>query len=280
MLHCLITTYVEEGRSIEATESEVTTPRSRKQTYYCFVNKLAQICDSRFGGKTVTAFAVLQPGSVEYRFGCNERKASALGRVKLYITEVLDTLGNAGPDHVEQAATDPHTPLFSQLLEKIVKFNRPRIERYVDDLASSLEICIEESSREDSNEGIGRLNVRFPFKYTNTSPAREVTADLEALFPLVQFGTIRPKVTLEECKCLEMPTIPSSSWHGKINSSQLPSRPKLSFTPSTNATRARSKTSSKRNAAKAQPKGAGHHGTRLTMPSAASSLTSLRSRSS
>jgi hypothetical protein len=279
MLHCLIATYV-EGRSTEATESEVITPRSRKQTYYCFVNKLAQICDSQFGGKTVTAFAVLQPGSVEYRFGCNERNASALGRVKLYITEVLDTLGNAGPDHVKQAATDPHTPLFSQLLEKVVKFNRPRIERYVADLANWLEICIEESSRVDSNEGIGRPNVRFPFKYTNTSPAREVTADLEALFPLVQFATIRPKVTLEECKCLEMPTIPSSPWHGKINSSQLPSRPKLSFTPSTGATRARSKTSSKRNAAKAQPKGAGHHGTRLTMPSAASSLTSLRSRSS
>ena len=208
MLYCLIAAFV-EGKSTEATESEVTTPRSRKQTYYCFVNKLAQICDSKQGGKTVTAFAVLQPGSLEYRFGCNGRKASALARVTLYITDVLDTLGHASLDDVNQAATDPHTPLFSQLLQKIVQFNRPRIERYVAVLADYLEICINDNSGEESDEGTGRPSICFPFKHANTSSARKVTADLEALAPLVQFAATKPKVTLEECKCLEMPTIPS-----------------------------------------------------------------------
>jgi hypothetical protein len=157
----------------------------------------------------VTAFAVLQPGSLEYRFGCNQRNASALAKVTLYITDVLDTLGKACPNDVKQAATDPHTPLFCQLIQKIVQFNRPRIERYVAVLANSLEICIDENSGEDSDEGMGRPNVCFPFKHANTSSAREVTADLEALVPLVQFATTRPKVKPEECKCLETPTIPS-----------------------------------------------------------------------
>lgn len=77
MSHCLISTHT-NGGSTEDTTPEVTTPRSRKQTYYCFVHQLVRICDSRRGGATVTAFAVLQPGSVQYRFGCNERNAAAL----------------------------------------------------------------------------------------------------------------------------------------------------------------------------------------------------------
>ena len=168
MLCCLIAAYV-EGKSIEATESEASVPRSKKQTYYCFVNKLAQICDSQRGGKTVTAFAVLQPGSVEYRFGCNERNASMLAKVNVYITDVLNTLGNANPEDVERAQTDPHTPLFSQLLDKVVGFNRPRIARYVAVLANSFEMCIDESSTENSDEGMEHPDILFPCKHTNTT---------------------------------------------------------------------------------------------------------------
>jgi hypothetical protein len=155
LLHCLIAAFV-KGQSIEATESEATPPRSRKQTYFCFVNKLAQICDSRRGGKTVTAFAVLQSGSVEYRFGCNDVNASRLASVRQYITGLLNMLGQASADDIKQALADPHTPLFSQLLREIVQFNRPRIERYVAVLAGSLEICIDQTrSEEESDEGMG-----------------------------------------------------------------------------------------------------------------------------
>jgi hypothetical protein len=38
---------------------------------------------------------------------------------------------------------------------------------------------------------------------TNTSPERQVAADLETLSFLVQFATTRPRVELEECKGLE-----------------------------------------------------------------------------
>jgi hypothetical protein len=209
-LYCLIATLV-ESKSIEATESDVATPKTRKQTYYCFVNKLGQICDSRRGGKTVAAFAVMQPGNVEYRFACNERKDKGLAQVTTYITDILDTLGKASPNDVRQATKAPDTPLFSELLQKILHFNRPRLERYVEVLADSLEFCINISNEEDSDQGMRRPNTRNALRDTDKRPARAATADLEALDVLVQFARTKPKVGPEECKCLEPPAVASRS---------------------------------------------------------------------
>lgn len=152
MLVCLTAAYV-DGQSAEATESEITVPRSRKRIFQCFVNKLAQICDERRGGETVTAFAVLQPGNVQYCFGCNDRNATALERVRSYIADLLSLIGAANPDDVKKATRDSSTPLFSQVLQKIVRFNRPRIQRYLSTLAKSVESSLDQISQEEYDEG-------------------------------------------------------------------------------------------------------------------------------
>ncbi|KXX75488.1 hypothetical protein MMYC01_208107, partial [Madurella mycetomatis] len=155
MLVCLTKAYV-EGKSAEATESEINVPRSKKLVFHCFVNKLAQICDDRRGGDTVTAFAVLQPGNVQYYFGCNGRNAAALESVRSYVADVLNLIGTANPDDVKKATRDSSTPLFSHVLQKIVGFNRPRIERYISVLAKSVEDSVHQTSQEDYEEVVDK----------------------------------------------------------------------------------------------------------------------------
>jgi len=151
LLHCLTFAYV-NGQATETAGSETSLPTSRKQTILCFVNKLAHICDSRKGGKTVTAFAVLQPGSIEYRFGSNERKPAELAKVRTYITGILTTLGNASRENIRNAAGNSENPIFCQIFSRIIIFNRPRIESYARVLLRQLPFCIDEVENDDSDE--------------------------------------------------------------------------------------------------------------------------------
>jgi hypothetical protein len=58
-----------------------------------FVSRLGQICDSRPGGSTVTAFVVLQhPDKVEYVFGSNRRTHVELETTRGYINAILISL--------------------------------------------------------------------------------------------------------------------------------------------------------------------------------------------
>lgn len=154
MLYCLIMAYV-EGRTIEApgTESETSMPKTRAQTFYCFVDKLGHICDSRKGGKTVTAFAILQSGRIEYRFTSNHRTAKKLGAVRQYITEILTSLGDATAEEIKDALKKRGSPLFTQILGKIIRFNRQRVEHYALKVRTQLGFCADEVERDNSEEG-------------------------------------------------------------------------------------------------------------------------------
>lgn len=153
MLYCLTMACV-EGRSIETSdvESDTTLPRARVQTFHCFVNKLAHICDSRRGGKTVTSFAILQTGVVEYWFASNRRRAAQREEVRLYVSDILTTLGNASADDVKDAARNHNNAIFSQILRKILCFNRPRIESYARMLMTQLGFCIDEVEIDSSDD--------------------------------------------------------------------------------------------------------------------------------
>lgn len=109
----------------------------------------------------MTAFAVLQPGIIVYKFGCNERTISQLKEVKIYLTEILTTLKNAPDEDIRRAVKNSRETLYCDILRKIVVFNRPRIESYSRMLATQIGFCIDETEHDNSNEGqsaLGKLN--------------------------------------------------------------------------------------------------------------------------
>ena len=206
LLCSLITAYMQRS-TIEISEAEAATAKSPAQTYYCFVNKLGQICDSRKGGHTVTAFAVLRPGSVAYVFASNNRDDEARETVRAYITDVLRTIGDA-PEQVVKEAT-PRSPLFSDVLQKILRFNRPRIEAYAKVLACQLDFCIDVISNEDSVDGSNPSPILVdPTKAAaNCWVAETASEELRSLKPLLLFALQNPKVNDDECTLISPSTI-------------------------------------------------------------------------
>lgn len=131
----------------EPPDLDTATGKSPKHEFFCFVNKLAQICDSQHGGDTVTAFAVLQPGSIQYRFASNNRDTAALEKVKTYVTDILNTLGQTTNSQLSAA-------VHQQILAKVVAFNRSRIEVYVSGLVKQFDFCIEACESGETPEGM------------------------------------------------------------------------------------------------------------------------------
>ncbi len=147
---CLIHVY-NKGNKTELPDLESVVGKTPLESYKCFVNKLGQICDSVKGGKTVTSFAVLRPGIVEYWFASNQRTADELEDVKEYMSDLLRTVGEIPDDKLNTATRN--SDIFSQILQKVVVFNRKRIEIYVRQLADELEYCVDVSAAEDTAEG-------------------------------------------------------------------------------------------------------------------------------
>lgn len=103
------------------------------------MNKLAQICDFKPGGTTVTAFVVLQrPGGIHYVFGSNQRRTFELNTVRTYIGDILQMLADAprGEDGTER------NRFVKELLRNILCYNLARITRYRNGLLGALEPCI------------------------------------------------------------------------------------------------------------------------------------------
>ena len=123
---------------------------SDEHLFHNFVSRLGQICDSRPGGATVTAFVVLQhPDKVEYVFGSNGRKHVELETTKAYIRAVLDYLRESS--YCED--DDQREEYLSNLLRDVLMFNRERVQRYLNGLAADLEACIAICGTESSSAG-------------------------------------------------------------------------------------------------------------------------------
>lgn len=107
-----------------------------EQLFHDFMNKLAQICDTKPRGSTVTAVAVLSlPDRVQYRFASNQRSESELEQMKEFVTDVLKTL----QDWTEETSR----LVKARVLRKVVAFTRPRLEGYVKAVALHSEKCLE-----------------------------------------------------------------------------------------------------------------------------------------
>jgi hypothetical protein len=115
-----------------------------------FVSRLGQICDSRPGGSTVTAFAVLQHSDqVEYVFGSNRRKHVELETTRAYIRAVLTSLRESS----NYEDDDQREKYLSNLLRDVLTFNRERVQRYLTGLTAALQACITICVRESSSTG-------------------------------------------------------------------------------------------------------------------------------
>ncbi|KAK4100799.1 hypothetical protein N658DRAFT_496886 [Parathielavia hyrcaniae] len=128
--------------------------KSPQQTYFCFLNKLSQICDSESKqplGKTVSAVVVLDSGTIEYRFASNQRDSRELDTVKEYLTAILDVLGRVSDDKVNNRVF--MGPIFSAILKKVLAFNRPRMEDYMRALSDRLDFCISSSAADGTSQG-------------------------------------------------------------------------------------------------------------------------------
>lgn len=148
LLDALLSIYHGESKVTEP-DLESTTGKSAKQIFFCFVSKLSQICDSepkQILGKSVTAFAVLDPGTIEYRFASNQRDEYELNTARDYVTVILDILSAVTDDQLSDKAF--MAGVFSRILRRILAFNRPRIEMYIEELNSRLDFCISSAANE------------------------------------------------------------------------------------------------------------------------------------
>ncbi|KUI55253.1 hypothetical protein VP1G_02669 [Cytospora mali] len=110
-----------------------------EQLFHGFINVLAQICDTKRGGNTVTAIVVLQyPERVQYRLASNQRDEVELAQVESFLKDILNTL---------QAWTKEQTDIVkARILRKVVAFNRPRLQLYVRAIHTQSKICLEEQT--------------------------------------------------------------------------------------------------------------------------------------
>ena len=134
--------------------------KSPRQTYFCFLNKLSQICDNQPQqslGKTVSAVVVLDSGTIEYRFASNQRDDGELDAVKEYLTDILNMLGRITDDEANDRTFMRR--VLSQILRKVLAFNRPRVQAYMEPLFSNdrLDFCTMSAGDDGTADGESSL---------------------------------------------------------------------------------------------------------------------------
>ena len=119
--------------------------QSPEHTFQWFVNTLAQLCDSEKGGKTVTAFTVMQyPDGIEYRFTSNQRDTEDFIRTQDFASSILHILGNMQGCEKQS--------VISNILRKSLSFSRSRVTVEVRILKARAEECISACKIENTDE--------------------------------------------------------------------------------------------------------------------------------
>jgi hypothetical protein len=122
---------------------------SNIEAFQGFLDKLAQVCDNQRGGKTVTAFSVLDDlDGVEYIFGSNDREHSERLKVQEFAESLLTLVGKSNSDLQGKG-------LKKKVLWKILLFNFPRIEAYLTTLLKVLDKCLAECRDQHLQAGMG-----------------------------------------------------------------------------------------------------------------------------
>jgi hypothetical protein len=153
VLHVSLKRVFKKAKRLQIPERETATPDIFG--FRTFVNKLGHICDSAKDGEKITAFAVLQFGTIRYYFTSNHRDEEDYQRTSHYVAGILRTLGAVDDDQVrsEDGPDYSHLPVFSQLLRTIIEFNQSRIKGYIWEILGKIEHCIESTQQDLSNQG-------------------------------------------------------------------------------------------------------------------------------
>ncbi|SPJ72338.1 uncharacterized protein FTOL_02066 [Fusarium torulosum] len=121
-------------------------PMNEEQKYHYFLNRLASICDSTKGGKTVTSITILDgEDKFTYAFGCNQVTTTDLHETRDFLTALLKKL--SGTHRLGQEET---RSVEKDVLKMILTFNSPRISCYLGELKKNIGRCLEYCERQTS----------------------------------------------------------------------------------------------------------------------------------
>ncbi|KAK3939036.1 hypothetical protein QBC46DRAFT_388932 [Diplogelasinospora grovesii] len=135
----------EVGRR-DANKKEADAPLNRNQTpeekFRIFVNKLAQICEYRPKGHTITACTVLvqTDGRILYLFASNGR--SSKEKIRKTLEDVKCVL-NMLRSSILSEKRESDDVLHDRLLRQVLSVNHVRITSYLVELTAQLQKCIE-----------------------------------------------------------------------------------------------------------------------------------------
>lgn len=111
---------------------------NRLQIFLC---KLAQICDIKKGGDTITALVALKGADgPEYLFASNNRKSSELNDTRKFLSELLEYVG-------ENAERLGDKAVLKQILWKALEFGFPKVEYYIKRVEALTKECIDLSAK-------------------------------------------------------------------------------------------------------------------------------------
>ena len=102
-----------------------------------FSNKLAQVCDNKPRGKTVTAVAIIKGscGPV-YVIATNRRGPRESRATEMFLKQLFHLVGE-NPEHLQISS------LQKKALRVILSFNMLRVEAYLRSLRRSLSVCLD-----------------------------------------------------------------------------------------------------------------------------------------
>ncbi|KAF4963830.1 hypothetical protein FSARC_8190 [Fusarium sarcochroum] len=124
-------------------------PGTEEQRYHRFLHRIASVCDSTKGGKTVTSVTILDGEErFTYVFGCNQISIGELSRTQKFVTDLLRKL--SGFDKLKDYEK---TSVRSDVLKMILIFNLPRIDCYLRDLKNQLVDCLDYCERKTDAKG-------------------------------------------------------------------------------------------------------------------------------
>ncbi|KAM0449514.1 hypothetical protein ACHAO4_007534 [Trichoderma viride] len=132
---------------------------SAEQSFKCFVNRLAQVCDNVRGsyGATVTAIAVLEePEGIHYVVGANNRKKSELKDVEDFVKQLLKIISQP-----KEQPTNTALPVQREALWHILRFNKQRIKFYLAGAVNHLEECIKDYDRRHNETPLASDAIQF-----------------------------------------------------------------------------------------------------------------------
>jgi hypothetical protein len=143
----------EVGRR-DANKKEADAPLNRNQTpeekFRIFVNKLAQICEYRPKGSTITACTVLVQtnGRILYLFASNGRSPKEIRKTLEDVKSVLNMLRSS----ILSKERESDDVLHDHLLRQVLSVNHVRITSYLVELTAQLQKCIEACGKGEGSD--------------------------------------------------------------------------------------------------------------------------------